>query len=408
MTSSEAQFLLGVNYWPRRKAMYWWHDFDAGEVREEFAEIAEIGLNCVRLFLLWDDWMPTPDQIAPQRLTELTQVADIAHANGLKLNVTFFTGHMSGPNWSPQWLLGEGIDPLAMGRQLVSGGRLVSGTYRNMFTDPQALNAERLLLNTIVNTLKDHPALWLWNMGNEPDLFAQPPTSAHGEAWMREMRALIRAQDTQHMITCGLHVDSLFRDNGLRVDSVFRHADLAVMHAYPMYSTIARHPLDPEFVPFTCALTRALSGKPVLMEEFGGCTALAGQPSYVMRWELLGNPREQFMAAEDDLAAYLEAALENLLEVGTVGAFIWCYADYHESLWDRPPCGEYIHERFFGLVRPDGTQKPHAKVLQRFAAQNHTVRQHIPAYAQINIHPEEYYQAPAQQFKRLYDHYLRR
>ena len=34
-------FTLGVNYWPRRKAMYWWSDFDAGEVREEFAVIKE-------------------------------------------------------------------------------------------------------------------------------------------------------------------------------------------------------------------------------------------------------------------------------------------------------------------------------------------------------------------------------
>ena len=28
-------FTLGVNYWPRRKAMYWWNNFDAGEVRNE-------------------------------------------------------------------------------------------------------------------------------------------------------------------------------------------------------------------------------------------------------------------------------------------------------------------------------------------------------------------------------------
>jgi len=33
-------FVLGVNYWPRRKAMYWWSQFEAGEVREEFEIIA--------------------------------------------------------------------------------------------------------------------------------------------------------------------------------------------------------------------------------------------------------------------------------------------------------------------------------------------------------------------------------
>jgi hypothetical protein len=30
-------FTLGVNYWPRRKAMYWWSQFEADEVREEYS-----------------------------------------------------------------------------------------------------------------------------------------------------------------------------------------------------------------------------------------------------------------------------------------------------------------------------------------------------------------------------------
>ena len=58
-------FTLGVNYWPRKKAMYWWSNFDAGEVREEFAIIKEIGLNVVRLFLLWDDFQPEPNRVSP-------------------------------------------------------------------------------------------------------------------------------------------------------------------------------------------------------------------------------------------------------------------------------------------------------------------------------------------------------
>jgi endo-1,4-beta-mannosidase len=49
-------FLLGVNYWPRKKAMYWWRDFDAGEVEEEFSLVQELGLSVVRIFLLWEDF----------------------------------------------------------------------------------------------------------------------------------------------------------------------------------------------------------------------------------------------------------------------------------------------------------------------------------------------------------------
>jgi endo-1,4-beta-mannosidase len=86
--------------------MYWWNNFDAGEVREEFSIIREIGLNVVRIFLLWDDFQPEPDSVSKEALDNLATVADIAAENNLGLNVTFFTGHMSGPNWSPRWLLG--------------------------------------------------------------------------------------------------------------------------------------------------------------------------------------------------------------------------------------------------------------------------------------------------------------
>ena len=44
-------FPLGVNYWPRRKAMYWWQHFERDEVAEEFDLIADLGLRLVRIFL---------------------------------------------------------------------------------------------------------------------------------------------------------------------------------------------------------------------------------------------------------------------------------------------------------------------------------------------------------------------
>ncbi|MGI9586146.1 MAG: hypothetical protein ACR2N7_11210, partial [Acidimicrobiia bacterium] len=56
-------FVTGVNYWPRRKAMYWWSDFDRGEVAEEFDIIAGLGMKVVRIFLLWDDWQDTPQTV---------------------------------------------------------------------------------------------------------------------------------------------------------------------------------------------------------------------------------------------------------------------------------------------------------------------------------------------------------
>jgi endo-1,4-beta-mannosidase len=76
-------FIMGVNYWPLKKAMYWWSGFDAGEVKEEFAIIHELGLSLIRIFLLWDDFQPAPDEISSSSLTNLISVCDCAEENGL-------------------------------------------------------------------------------------------------------------------------------------------------------------------------------------------------------------------------------------------------------------------------------------------------------------------------------------
>jgi len=403
-------FLLGVNYWPRRKAMYWWSDFEADEVREEFALIADLGLKIVRIFLLWDDFQPTPDTVAEDKLTHLETVCDIAVENGLQLDVTFFTGHMSGPNWAPQWLLDADAEPPSpMLNQLVSGGKIVEGAYRNMFEDEEALNASRLLLTTVVTRFKDHPAIWMWNLGNEPDLFAWPHSAESGKRWANEMVSLIKSIDSNHPVTCGLHSESLSKDNGLRIHDVFDVTDVATMHTYPMYTEFVRHELDPDYVPFTCALVTAMCGMPTLMEEWGGCTAPQGEPTQIWEWTAYGKPRTQFMASEDDFAKYVEAVLPKLVEVGATGAFLWCFADYIEDLWDRPPCEETgaKHERHFGLVRPDGSLKPHAEVMRKFAQTNPTVKPPVRV-VNLDISADEYYENPYQHLKRLYMGYLDR
>ena len=40
-------FLTGINYWPRRKAMYWWSDFDRAEVADEFDIITDLDMDVV-------------------------------------------------------------------------------------------------------------------------------------------------------------------------------------------------------------------------------------------------------------------------------------------------------------------------------------------------------------------------
>jgi len=167
----------------------------------------------------------------------------------------------------------------------------------------------------------------------------------------------------------------------------------------------------------------ALCGKQTLMEEFGGCTAPRGDCfvacdgihrraprndiSQVWSWNAYGAPREQFMAAEEDLAEYLYATLRNLHTVGATGALLWCFADYAEELWNRPPCDEARHERFFGLVRPDGSLKPHAEVLEKFAATRPTI-QPLPEWARLDLNAATFYENPLENLKRAYEKFVER
>ncbi len=101
------------------------------------------------------------------------------------------------------------------------------------------------------------------------------------------------------------------------------------------------------------------------------------------------------MASEEDLAEYLRLSLPRLVESGAQGALVWCFADYAQELWDRPPCDHSRHERFFGLVRPDGSLKPHAQVLKDFAATRPTIRP-IPEFARLKVNPDRFYAGAGQ------------
>jgi endo-1,4-beta-mannosidase len=97
------RFSLGINYWPRRSAMAMWQRFDAGEIAEDFARIAALGLDTVRFFLRWSDFQPQPGALDATMLARLEALADLAARAGLRTMPTLFCGHMSGVNWLPAW-----------------------------------------------------------------------------------------------------------------------------------------------------------------------------------------------------------------------------------------------------------------------------------------------------------------
>ena len=87
--------------------------------------------------------------------------------------------------------------------------------------------------------------------------------------------------------------------------------------------------------------------------------------------------------------------LPRLQRVGALGAFCWCFPDYHESLWDRPPCDFQAHERWFGLWRPDGSLKPMGKVVGGLREVERPTVREPEKTVKLPVSPDEYYREPS-------------
>lgn len=378
----DTEYRVGVNYWPARTAMRWWRAFERAEVERDFAKIAAAGCDSVRLFLLWDDFQPSPDAVSSRALSRLVEVADVAGASRLTLVPTLFTGHMSGANWIPHWALGGS----GMGRfPVVSGDVVADRIPRNWYDDATITDAQALLAREAAAALRGHPALWAWDLGNENSNVCVPATRDLARSWLARMADAIRASDASCPITIGLHMEDLEEDRRLGPAEAAEVSEFLCMHGYPLYAAWARGPADASLPAYLAQVTLWLGGKDVFFAEFG-------MPS-------------QTSQDEDAADVYVAEALDALYDVGTTGAMLWCYADYAPEIWDRPPLDRAPHERFFGLWRAGGSPKPAVRHLGRYVGVERR-----PAVRDIDwadIPRERYWDDPAVNLRRMYARYVR-
>jgi endo-1,4-beta-mannosidase len=371
--------------------MYMWRELDIVEVREDMAHIASLGFDVVRVFTLAQDFLPDPLTVAANMVANLVDVARAAKDAGLKVVPTLVVINMSGRFWWPAWMLDA------------------HGRPADLFSDPMILRSQALLVETCARALSGDDSIRAFDLANEIDDAQRPGTRDAGWLWASLLANTVRRVAPGTPIQIGAHLPSLTTENYMRVDDIGDVADEDLMHAYPLYYPGARSFLDPELVPFSCALTAGLSGhrRAPLMQEFGMCTAPAGGPGRTITDDFLGLPIRQYLASEEEAATYYESVLQRLVDVGAAGAYAWCYADYDSRLFNRPPLTTAVRERTFGLVRSDGSEKPAAAVFQDFrkrrdagALSGSGVAPAVPRL--LDVSADEYYRAPGKHFARLY------
>ncbi len=388
-------FRLGVNYWPAETAMDWLAAYDPGATRRDFARARRAGLDSVRIFVRWADIQPDADVIDSTVLGRVVDAADAADEIGLGIIVTLFVGHMSGVNWLPTWATGAADGDVRFRVVAPGAGPRPGGVLRNWYSDAGVVTAQERQARSVATALQGHPALWMWDLGNENSNCTIPPDAATADEWLGRITGALRSCDPGRPITVGTHMEDLENDRRIGPADVARHCEVVSMHGYPAYTAWADGPTDDQLLPFLALVTGWLAGgAPVLFEEFGLPT---GPP---------GGSGPGRLADEHEAAAYTGRALDGLHHCGCTGALLWCFADYAPALHDRPPFDEALHERSFGLWRSDGSAKPAVAEITQRAGRRRVARPAELAWLDIGV--DEFSDDPGRHLPRLYRRYRQR
>src|SRR5690606_22623375 len=160
-TTPPARLLrFGANYTPSQNWMHSWLSLDLDAVRRDFAGLADLGLDHVRIFPLWPVLQPNRTLIREEAITDVRAVVDVAAEFALDVSVDVIQGHLSSFDFMPSWLY--------------------TWHDKNMFTHPEALSGQVALVERLADALGDAKNYLGFTTGNETNQFS---ASVHPSPW---------------------------------------------------------------------------------------------------------------------------------------------------------------------------------------------------------------------------------
>lgn len=349
---SSGRFRVGCNYWASHAGAHMWSDWRPDVVAADLAQLAAGRLTLLRVFPLWPDFQPLhrlcagegkfmeyrhgeeslPDTPLGRAGLDVVMLerfrffADEAHRHGLQLIVGLVTGWMSGRLFTPP-----------------------AFANLNVITDPEALRWQGRFVRGFVETLRDHPAIVAWDLGNECNCMGRA-TAAESWLWTHTLASAIRASDSSRPVVSGMHgLDANPRQPWAARDQG-ELTDLLTTHPYPLWTRYCdQEPIDsirPQLHSTAESLFYAgVGGKPCFAEEMGSMGP--------------------FIASDEVVTHFLRPALFSLWAHDCRAMLWWCA--YDQSRLVRPPYDWVPVEQELGLHRADRTPKPAVGVIHDFA-----------------------------------------
>lgn len=318
---------FGVNYTPSIDWMYQWLRLDESAVRADFASIAALGFDHVRVFPLWPVLQPNRTLIRLEAVEDVAQVVRWGSDAGLRVYVDILQGHLSGFDFLPAWLL--------------------NWHRGNMFADPEARAAQADLVRTVHERLRREPGFAGLTLGNETNQFTgtshpepMPATRADASRWLTD---LLDSLDTEPGTVLAHSTSDLawYRDDHpFTPRHAVEHGTVTTVHSWIFNGTAARY--------------GGLSQPSVRHGEYlvELAHAFALDPHRPVWLQEIGAPSNEL--APDQVEEFAERSVEAVLGCRDLHAITWwCSHDIPRSLSDFVPL-----EYDLGLLTSDRMVKP--------------------------------------------------
>lgn len=284
--------IRGINYYPQ--ATPWdlfWTEYDPAIIAQDIAAMRDLTFDTVRIFIPYQQFEEQPELMANVR-----DFMDQANAANLRVILTLFD---------------------------------FRADYR-LLTWPAADRHAELL----VTAFADHPALFAWDIKNEPDLDYDSNGKVTVDAWLAHTIRLVRRFDPDGRVTIGWAAAATAHTHADQLDFVSFH-----------YYDYADRFVD------TYTNLREQVDVPIVLTEFGLPT-----------WNSPFFPNGH---SEQEQAVYYADVLNAVEETDAAGWMVWTLYDFTHVPsgvagrwpWQKGP------QRYLGIVDGDGEMKESVGVI---------------------------------------------
>jgi endo-1,4-beta-mannosidase len=218
---------FGANYTPRKRWWFCWLDLDQRAIEDDLSGVASLGLDHIRIQILWPLFQPGITSVSDRCLENLHSLLDAADHAGLDVEITVLDGWMSGLSYLPAWVM-----PVAIPQK---------GENWNIFTSRRVIEAEKLLFRKIAETVGTHKRFMGFDVGNEMGVLQalnNPVTSEQADAWSTEILSYCEQIAPGKFHVNGADHSHWFDDIGFTRPNLATTGHATVIHSYIYFDGI--------------------------------------------------------------------------------------------------------------------------------------------------------------------------